>query len=85
MLVDAVWPRRSAMRGFYAELNGTNRDLLTQYRVRRRNVQELTGTARFVNLAIQQAANLRSTSCACSHSLTYSLTHTHTLTDSHIH
>ena len=49
------------MRGFYAELNGTNRDLLTQYRVRRRHMQELTGTARSVNLAIQQAANLRGT------------------------
>lgn len=76
---------RSAMRGFYAELNGTNRDVLTQYRVRRRHVQELTGAARAVNLAVQHAACLRGipahTSCAlyCTRSsrVHYSLSSAH--------
>lgn len=51
---------RSAMKRHYVDLLNLNRDLISGYKIRCTNHEELMKNLRFLNQTVQKAANLRS-------------------------
>ncbi len=51
---------RSIMKQHYIDLFNLNRDLISGYRIRCTNHEELMKNLRFINQTVQKAGNLRS-------------------------
>ncbi|KAI1285192.1 Bardet-Biedl syndrome 2 protein [Halotydeus destructor] len=47
------------MKGLYGELNALNRELISEYKIRSQNHQDLVNTLKQINVIIQKAGNLR--------------------------